>query len=76
MNIDGAQLKAEFNDLPTPARVAIVTTAAVELTAKVAALVDIARRPADKVRGPKWAWALAQSINGIGPGLYWLVGRR
>lgn len=76
MNIDGTQLKAEFNDLSTPARVALVTTAALDLAAKLAALVDIARRPADKIRGPKWAWALAQSVNWIGPGLYWLVGRR
>ena len=57
-----SQLRTEFNNLPTPARVSLLAGVAAEL--------------ADKVRGPKWAWALAQFINGIGPAAYWAVGRK
>lgn len=71
-----SQLRTEFNDLSTPARVSLLAGVAAELAAKVGAWVDLYRRPADKVRGPKWAWALAQFINGIGPAAYWAVGRK
>lgn len=75
MSIDMRQLRAEYNDLSTPARVILATTAFVEVAAKIAALVDLARRPADKVRGPKWAWALGQAVNGVGPAAYWTFAR-
>ena len=71
-----SQLRTEFNDLSTPARVSLLAGVAAELAAKIGAWVDLSRRPADKVRGPKWAWALAQFINGIGPAAYWAVGRK
>lgn len=76
MNFDVAQLKAEYNDLPTSARVALVSGTVVEIAAKVAALVDIPRRPAGKIRGPKWAWVAAQAVNGFGPAAYWLFARK
>ena len=71
-----SQLRTEFNDLSTPARVSLLAGVAAELAAKIGAWVDLSRRPADKVRGPKWAWALVQFINGIGPAAYWAVGRK
>ena len=70
------QLRREFTDLPTSARVGLGLAAAVEVAAKVAALRDISRRPADRVRGPKWLWALAQAVNGIGPAAYFAFGRK
>lgn len=71
-----SQLRTEFNDLSTPARISLLAGVAAELAAKIGAWVDLYRRRADKVRGPKWAWALAQFINGIGPAAYWAVGRK
>ncbi|MDO5511108.1 PLDc N-terminal domain-containing protein [Corynebacterium sp.] len=71
-----SQLRTEFNDMSTTARVSLIAGVAAELAAKVGAWVDLYRRPASKVRGPKWAWALAQFINGIGPAAYWSVGRK
>ncbi|QGU04637.1 PLDc N-terminal domain-containing protein [Corynebacterium comes] len=71
-----AKARTEFADLPTTARVSIIVAAAVEVTSKIAAWVDLYRRPADKVRGPKWAWAAAQLINGFGPAAYWSFGRK
>jgi len=71
-----SQLRTEFNDLSTTARISLIAGVAAELAAKFGAWVDLYRRPAAKVRGPKWAWALAQLINGIGPAAYWAFGRK
>lgn len=68
-------LRREFTDLPTGARIGLGVSVAAELGAKIAAWVDLSRRPAEHVRGPKWVWALAQFINGFGPAAYWAFGR-
>ncbi len=70
------QFRREFTDLPTGARIGLGLVAATEVVAKIAALRDIAKRPAEQVRGPKWAWALAQAVNGFGPAAYFAFGRR
>jgi Phospholipase_D-nuclease N-terminal len=57
-------------------RALLVGAAAAELSLKVAALVDIARRPADRIRGPKVLWRAAMAVNLIGPLSYFLFGRR
>jgi hypothetical protein len=36
---------------------------------------DLARRPADRVRGPKWLWAPVIAVNFAGPVLYFSCGR-
>ncbi|HEY1331175.1 MAG TPA: hypothetical protein VGH10_06850 [Actinomycetota bacterium] len=46
---------------------------------KLVALVDIKRRPAAQIRGPKWAWATSITVlssAGILPISYFLFGRR
>jgi hypothetical protein len=46
---------------------------------KVVALIDIKRRPASQIRGPKWVWAALMvlvSSAGILPISYFLVGRK
>jgi hypothetical protein len=57
----------------------IVVTGAFEGVLKVAALIDLARRPSADVRGPKSRWAAAITlINSAGavPLLYFRYGRR
>ena len=57
----------------------LVVAGSVEAALKVAALVDLSRRPADQVRGPKWRWALAITlVNAFGaaPLAYFRWGRR
>lgn len=40
------------------------------------ALIDLVRRPADLVRGPKWLWIIVIIlINFIGPIIYLVFGR-
>jgi len=57
-------------------RRAIYVAAAVETAMTAAALLDLARRPAGAVRGPKLAWLLAFFIQPVGPIAYLAVGRR
>jgi hypothetical protein len=68
-----------WGDLSPRTRKVIIVGAVAEGILKVAALVDIARRPADQIRGPKWAWVptvlLVNSFGGA-PLAYFVVGRR
>ena len=57
----------------------LIAVAVVETSLKAAALVDIKRRPASQIRGPKWAWIPAVSIvnsAGLAPIAYFVWGRR
>jgi hypothetical protein len=40
-------------------------------------LIDLKRRPASQVRGPKWLWASTALLNsaGVVPVYYFIVGR-
>lgn len=52
-----------------------MTGATVQLALASAAWVDLARRPASEVRGPKWRWALVIGVNFAGPLSYFRWGR-
>lgn len=57
----------------------IIVAAAVETSLKAAALVDIKRRPASEIRGPKWMWVPVVTIvnsAGLAPLAYFVFGRR
>jgi len=70
-------MKTRWNDLSQTQRTLIVVGGVVETALKVAMLIDLKRRPADGVRGPKWLWASTALVNsaGIAPLAYFLVGR-
>ena len=55
-----------------------VVVAAVAVQAAIAAVTlrDLAQRPADRVRGPKWVWRIFGTANTAGSAAYWLVGRK
>ena len=67
-----------WSDLSPGARKAIIVVGIAEAVLKTAAAIDIKRRPADQIRGPKWAWAAGLIINsaGIIPISYFVFGRR
>ncbi|MDH2416551.1 hypothetical protein [Nocardioides sp. CER19] len=48
----------------------------VQLVVGLLTLRDISRRPADRVRGPKWLWRIAGTANTSGSAAYWLIGRK
>jgi hypothetical protein len=54
----------------------IIAMSAVELALTTTALVDLARRPADQVRGPKPLWVLGCFVQPVGPLAYLVLGRR
>ena len=72
-------LGRRWSDLSERNRRLILLGAAVEGALKIAALVDLGRRPADRIRGPKWAWAtavvLVNSVGGV-PLAYFRLGRK
>lgn len=55
---------------------ALIVAATLEFTAKLLALRDIHRRPADAIRGSKRLWRMALVINFFGPAGYFMFGRR
>jgi hypothetical protein len=73
-----AVVAKRWRDLSARQRRLILAGAAVETALKVAMLVDLRRRPASAVRGPKWAWAATAIANtaGIAPLSYFILGRR
>jgi hypothetical protein len=68
-----------WSDLSSGTRKLIIGAGVVEGILKVAALVDMARRPADQIRGSKWIWAptvLLVNAFGGAPLAYFAFGRR
>ena len=71
--------RKRWEDLEPRTRRLIIVAGAVEGVLKIAALIDLARRPSSEVRGSKARWAAAVSlINllGVVPIAYFAWGRR
>lgn len=60
----------------TASKVGIVVVGLIQVTLAVLAFIDLARRPAEGVRGPKPAWIPVILVNWIGPAAYALFGVR
>jgi hypothetical protein len=76
---DGMDARRQWSDLSGRTRGLVVAVAVVEGVLKVAALIDIRRRPASQIRGPKWLWAAVVAgvgSAGIVPISYFVAGRR
>lgn len=71
--------KQRWNDLSERTRKLIIVIAVAESILKAVALIDIKRRPASQIRGPKWLWApVVAVVNSVGivPITYFIFGRR
>ena len=66
----------KWSDLSTRQRRVISVVGAVEAVMTVAALVDLGRRPASRVRGPKAALIVGAFVQPVGPIVYFVLGRR
>ncbi len=65
-----------WTDLTEQQKALILVAASVQLSLAATAWTDLARRPADQVRGSKAAWAAAIAVNFVGPLAYFARGRR
>ena len=67
----------QWRDFSPRQRQITIVAAAAEAALKAAMLIDLRRRPAAQIRGPKWLWASTALINtaGIAPLSYFVVGR-
>jgi hypothetical protein len=68
--------KQQWSELSGRQRAGVVVLGAVQLSLAAAAWRDLARRPAARVNGRKWVWALVIAVNWIGPLSYFRWGRR
>ncbi|NMO55158.1 hypothetical protein HH310_28730 [Actinoplanes sp. TBRC 11911] len=70
-------MSKRWQDLSQAQRRSIIGMTVAETAFKAAMLIDLKRRRANEVRGPKWLWASTALINsaGIAPAAYFLVGR-
>ena len=67
--------KKTWQELSGPQKAAVLTAVSVALALTATALVDLARRPSDQVRGRKGLWALGIFVQPVGPVLYLAWGR-
>lgn len=71
--------RRQWSDLDERTRRLLIVAGVAEGILKVAALIDIKRRPARQIRGPKWLWATVITVVGsvgVVPASYFLFGRR
>ena len=71
--------RRQWSDLSQRTRRFVMVAAVAEGVLKVAALIDIKRRPASQVRGPRWRWAAVVAVvssAGVVPISYFVFGRR
>ena len=69
----------QWAELTDRQRALVVLAVVTDSVAKVVALRDLRRRPAEQVRGPRWLWSTAVALSGSAgavPLLYLAVGRR
>ena len=71
--------RQQWSDLSERNRRLLIAVAVAEGILKLVALIDIKRRPASQIRGPKWLWASVVTIvssAGVIPLSYFVFGRR
>jgi hypothetical protein len=71
--------RRQWSDLSQRTRRLLIGAGVAEGMLKVAALIDLKRRPATQVRGPKWIWATVLAVvgsAGVLPISYFVFGRR
>lgn len=65
-----------WDEMSPAAKAVTMVLAAVQVSLAVSAWTDLAKRPAEQVRGSKLKWAAIIGINFVGPIAYFRRGRR
>lgn len=70
-------METQLTDLPPGLLVALALLVVAQVTLDVVALVDLYRRPAERVVGNKWIWvAVVLLVNVVGAVVYLAAGRK
>jgi hypothetical protein len=67
--------RQQWSEYSTVKQVAIAMVGTVQIALTVLALVDLARRPASRLRGTKSMWLPTLFVQPFGPVAYLIVGR-
>lgn len=68
--------RKSWSDLSEQQKRAASGAGVVQVVLLIAALVDLARRPARQIKGRKAWWVLASFVNFVGPISYFIFGRK
>jgi hypothetical protein len=71
-----SQDRRRLRDLSAPQRAVLGLLVVGQLALLAAALIDLGRRPARRIRGAKRLWVAASFVNYIGPVAYFTYGRK
>jgi hypothetical protein len=71
----GMERAKSWSDLSTQQKTWSLVATSVHLALAATAWTDLARRPAEQVRGPKPLWGFLIAVNFIGPISYFIFGR-
>ncbi|BAK34731.1 hypothetical protein MLP_17170 [Microlunatus phosphovorus NM-1] len=66
----------KWKDLTPAQQAGVGLLGVVQIGLLIAAQVDLSKRRADQVNGPKTLWRLLSFVNFLGPLTYFAVGRR
>lgn len=72
----GKMKRRSWRDLSPGQRLAVSLSASAEIALTTLAVVDLTRRPRERVRGPKALWWAALFVQPVGPIAYFWKGRR
>ena len=68
--------KKKWSEMTPTQQTLVLVGASIEVALTATALIDLARRPAQQVRGPKGLWALGIFVQPVGPVSYLVFGIR
>ena len=68
--------KKSWSDMTPTQKKVVVVAGIVEVALTTWCLRDLKQRPAELVRGPKFLWAPAMSVQPVGPIAYLVWGRK
>ena len=68
--------KKKWSDMTPTQKKVVVVAGIAEVALTTWCLRDLKQRPAELVRGPKFLWAPAMSVQPVGPIAYLVWGRR
>lgn len=68
--------RKRWSDLSTQQRIIIIVGGVIQALLLGATLLDLRRRPAEQIRGPKKLWFGLAFVNYIGPISYFMFGRK